>query len=443
LIKNRSQIAAANAKDGADDEEKSMPLVSVVTPTYNRADSLGRAIESVINQTLTDWELIVVDDGSTDSTTELVTQRYARDPRVKLIRQENQGVSGARNTGLHVSAGKYIAFLDSDDEYLPHHLELEAAFLESHPEENFVSAELWEDFGHGAFVKHYQIEIGTWYPEVARLIGSRDLDLPAGETDDYMRVYQTREPIGEWGRKIVERLPYENARLYRGNIYERLRWGYLLCAQPSMITRRALSEVGKFDPRVYAAQDFGFMAEFCRRYTANYLSIPVCIKHELGPGGRALTEGHISTGATADLMSKDLIDYMEKLFYNRRPDDRELSRLLAWRQYQYAHVAISLGRRDEAVRCLEEARRKFPDFWHAALFYYAVKLVPQTGALQKAYQTARVLNALAGRMLHSEMTVGQLARKLARRFNATLLGAIPILLNCADFISYLDSQPFA
>src|SRR5215468_6433390 len=207
-----------------------MPLVSVILPTYNRADTIGRAIDSVVNQTLSDWELIVVDDGSTDNSTELILERYSREPRLKLIRQENQGFPGARNTGLRASAGKYIAFLDSDDEYLPHHLELEAAFLEAHP-------------------------------EVARIVGSRMLDLPPGETDNYLRVYQTREPIGAWGRRIVERLPYEDVYLYRGRIFEQLRWGFLMCVQPSMITRRVLADVGEFDPSYRAAADYGFMAE--------------------------------------------------------------------------------------------------------------------------------------------------------------------------------------
>lgn len=413
-----------------------MPLVSIIMPTYNRADTIERAINSVINQTLLDWELIVVDDGSTDNTAELIRQRYAHEPRVALIRQENQGVSGARNTGLHVSDGKYIAFLDSDDEYLPHHLELESTFLETHPEENFVTAELWEDLGRGAIVKHYQIETGKWYPEVARIIGSRMLDLPPGESDNYLRVYQTRESIGEWGRRIVEKLPYDNVYLYRGKIYSQLRWGYLMCTQPSMVTRRGLEEVGEFDSRYYAAQDFGFMAEFCRRYTANYLSIPVCIKHELTPEGAMMSEGHIATGATFDVMSRDLIDYLEKLFYEERPGDPELARLLAWRQYEYAHVAVSRGQRDVAMQYLKEARRKFPDLWRATMFYYAINLAPQAVLLQKTYNTSYALNYILGQIWRNERTIGDLAHILVRRFGAALRWAVIISAHCSDITPY-------
>src|SRR5262245_50792988 len=180
-----------------------MSMVSVIMPTFNRADTIRRAIRSVQAQTFTDWELIVVDDGSTDNTVALI-EGY--DPRLKLIRQKNQGTAGARNAGLRASASSYIAFLDSDDEWLPHHLELCVSFLEAFPEEQFVTNELWEDFGRGRIVKHYRVEIEEHYPRMAHKVGSRLLDHShgerAGEQDDYLRIYQSRHQIGEWGQAI-------------------------------------------------------------------------------------------------------------------------------------------------------------------------------------------------------------------------------------------------
>ncbi|HEV2664421.1 MAG TPA: glycosyltransferase family A protein, partial [Blastocatellia bacterium] len=160
-------------------------------PTFNRADTIKRAIRSVQAQTFTDWELIVVDDGSTDDTAARIE---GCDPRLKLIRQENQGTAGARNTGLRASAGSYIAFLDSDDEWLPHHLELCVSFLNAFPEEQFVTNELWEDLGRGRIVKHYRMEIEEHFPRLAREAGSRLPDPPPGEQDHYLRVYQSRQP---------------------------------------------------------------------------------------------------------------------------------------------------------------------------------------------------------------------------------------------------------
>ena len=97
-------------------KELPQPKVSVVIPTYDRIETLPRALRSVINQTFPDWELIVVDDGSTDDTDEMILEDY---PDIRLHRQENPGVSSASNVGVALASGEWIAFLDSDDAWLP------------------------------------------------------------------------------------------------------------------------------------------------------------------------------------------------------------------------------------------------------------------------------------------------------------------------------------
>ena len=100
------------------------PKVSVIIPTYNRAILLGRAIESVLNQTFQDFELIIIDDGSTDNTDEVIKEFQKKDNRIVYLKHDkNRGGSAARNTGIKASRGEYIAFLDSDDEWLPEKLE--------------------------------------------------------------------------------------------------------------------------------------------------------------------------------------------------------------------------------------------------------------------------------------------------------------------------------
>jgi|GEM_PF-128041 len=100
-----------------------MALVSVVMPIYNAEKYLSQAIESVLNQTLKDWELILVDDGSTDKSPE-ICERYAEnDSRIRVIHQSNGGISAARNCGLEMVKGEYLAFIDNDDVYLPDLLE--------------------------------------------------------------------------------------------------------------------------------------------------------------------------------------------------------------------------------------------------------------------------------------------------------------------------------
>jgi glycosyltransferase involved in cell wall biosynthesis len=105
------------------------PSVSVVIPTYNRARTIERAIDSVLAQTFQDFEVIVVDDGSQDET-KGVLSRFG--DRIRLIIQENRGVSAARNTGIQAAHGKWIAFLDSDDEWHPAKLEKQMGCLQKH-----------------------------------------------------------------------------------------------------------------------------------------------------------------------------------------------------------------------------------------------------------------------------------------------------------------------
>lgn len=115
------------------------PAVSIILPTYNRARFLPAAFESIRGQTFSDWELIVVDDGSTDETPEILEQlaaiwkQAAPKQHVQRIRQENTGAYGARNTGLDHALGRYVAFFDSDDLWLPHHLANCVEALEANP----------------------------------------------------------------------------------------------------------------------------------------------------------------------------------------------------------------------------------------------------------------------------------------------------------------------
>ncbi len=105
-----------------------MNVFSVVIPLYNKADLIARTVRSVLAQTCQDFEIVIIDDGSTDDYASALST--IQDPRIRIIRQENQGAGAARNRGVDEATGRYIAFLDSDDMFLPHHLETMAGLLE-------------------------------------------------------------------------------------------------------------------------------------------------------------------------------------------------------------------------------------------------------------------------------------------------------------------------
>ena len=115
--------------------ETIMNLVSVVIPTYNRADTVGYAINSALNQTYTDIEILVIDDGSTDQTAQIISQFGSR---IKYFYKDNGGVSSARNLGIRKSTGEMIAFLDSDDEWLPNKIERQLRFMHENPDFGMV-----------------------------------------------------------------------------------------------------------------------------------------------------------------------------------------------------------------------------------------------------------------------------------------------------------------
>ena len=110
-----------------------LPEVSVILATFNRQNLVGRAIQSVLLQDFPGFELIVVDDGSTDQSAEVISALRLKDSRVSYIFQQNQGLASARNTGVAAAKGRYVTFLDSDDEYHGSHLRLRKARLDANP----------------------------------------------------------------------------------------------------------------------------------------------------------------------------------------------------------------------------------------------------------------------------------------------------------------------
>jgi glycosyltransferase involved in cell wall biosynthesis len=159
-----------------------MSKVTVIIPTYNRAYILSQAIESVLAQTMEDFDLIIVDDGSTDGTTEIV--RGFSDSRIRYINQGNAGPGMARNRGVAEATSRYVSFLDSDDLWTPDKLSSCLTFLSDHPEAGGIFHDFeWRrgDEVRSSFVRSHSTEMLAWlagesYPE-GTLIPNRALHL--------------------------------------------------------------------------------------------------------------------------------------------------------------------------------------------------------------------------------------------------------------------------
>src|SRR5579864_1877976 len=117
-----------------------MPRVSVIIPIYNGAATIERALKSVFEQTFSDFEIVVVDDGSTDDTPSVLAKFG---DRIRMILQSNRGFPGARNAGAAASRGDFIALIDHDDQWLPRKLELTVAALDSDPGASLVYSDLF------------------------------------------------------------------------------------------------------------------------------------------------------------------------------------------------------------------------------------------------------------------------------------------------------------
>ena len=187
------------------------PMVSVIIPVFNRPTAVRRAIESVLAQTFGDLELIVVDDGSTDTTPDVVARML--DPRIRLLRTDgNRGASAARNAGINHSTAPYVAFLDSDDEWLPTKLERQLQLFERGSE-----------------------RLGLVYAGTEQILpGGKVRVCVPRRRDDLRRMLLTENVVGETSIGMVRRL--------------------------------ALERIGGFDETLPALQDMDLWLRICEEY---------------------------------------------------------------------------------------------------------------------------------------------------------------------------------
>ncbi len=199
-------------------------LVSIIIPTYNRARILGRAINSVLEQTYANWELIVVDDGSSDFTPQVVES--FRDDRIRYVHQENKGHQSAKNHGMEETRGEWITYIDDDDTFRPDFLKTTLSFIEQNPKT------LW------GFVR------GTRYLELyenGKLVKSID------DSEDFPE-HVTPQDI----------------------VYRKLH----TAMDGAFHARKIIEDGVRFDPKL-KFDDWDFFLTLSERYPENFLYIPI------------------------------------------------------------------------------------------------------------------------------------------------------------------------
>lgn len=176
------------------------PTVTVIITTYNYARFLSKGIESVLAQTLQPDEIIVVDDGSTDNTREIVAEYESRG--VRYMYQENSGISSARNAGIRASKGSLLTFLDSDDRWVPEKLALQAGHMQNHPEVGLVTASEWQVSEHGEdpwLLKRKPVASRVMLDTalVENFIGNASLTMLRREVFDKVGLFDERVGLGQ------------------------------------------------------------------------------------------------------------------------------------------------------------------------------------------------------------------------------------------------------
>jgi len=269
------------------------PLVSVIIPTYNRGWILKEAIDSVLSQDFEDFELIVVDDGSTDNTQDILNG-YARD--IIALRQENHGVSAARNAGIASASGHFIAFLDSDDLWLPGKLARQVDFFKSNPD---------------------------------------------------AMICQTEELWIRNGKRVN---PKNRHKKFSGMIFKHSLPLCIVSPSAVMLKKSLLDKTGVFDESLPACEDYDLWLRISRKFPVFLIDTPLIIKRG----------GHEDQLSKKPKLDKYRIQALEKIIEsNQLSKDQHIDavKMLKGKCEIYAQGCLKRGRNDESKYYFDLAQR--------------------------------------------------------------------------------------
>jgi glycosyltransferase involved in cell wall biosynthesis len=293
----------------------SLPKVSVIIPTHNRAHYICEAIDSALAQTYQNVEIVVVDDGSTDDT-RAVLKDY--EDKIHYYYQENQGVSAALNFGIEMSSGQYLAFLDDDDIWFPKMLEVQVAYLEVHPDVGMVHADM--------------------------------LIMEEGSGDPRPRKRGLSRPIPS------------------GYVFTELIQGNFIMGSTMVVRRSCLDKVGLFDPELRVAEDMDLWLRIAQRFPITYLNRSLGIRRlhgtNISRNPLFMQEWHLRVLKKVLRLNPGVIDEV----------DRDILHFVI--AFKTAYMCFNQGSHKEARRYFAKAFRLRPFHWPSHRYYLACLLPP-------------------------------------------------------------------
>lgn len=244
--------------------------VSVIIPTYNRGPFIVEAVESVLAQTYQNLEVIVVDDGSTDDT---LTRLEPYRSNVIIVKTNHGGAPHARNAGMRVAKGQYVAFLDSDDRYLPHKLALQVQILDRFPDVGLVYSE-FSGFGDGLAEEFH---LKAYHAAAFR------------NNETYDRYFQQSMSLKEAG---IDCPPWSGRKIYLGNIFDQYLSVLFVFVNSLMVRRTVLESAGFHDETLSLFDGYDLVLRVAKYHQIAFVDLPTyALRYH---------DGQISTTKRAD-----------------------------------------------------------------------------------------------------------------------------------------------
>jgi len=319
------------------------PEISVIIPSYNYAHLIRESLDSALAQTFTDTEIIVVDDGSTDQTREVLAPYL---DRITYHFQQNQGLAAARNTGTRLARGKFITYLDADDIWYPDNLRIKHEILTRYPELGGVFSDflIFSSLG----VSH---ERGTkvLYPFFGR----------TGQA--FGDIFQHTSEVRIDGER--------SARVFYGNAFDSLFWGNFILPTTMLVNRSCIQKVGDFRSHMRNQEDYEYWLRFSRHYPLAYVD-EVLARYRRHP--QQLTDhSKIEQMVTMVLEIIDAYEDECRKTGKMRMFNKRKSEILA----TLAKVYVGQGRAAEARRLYRSAIQLDPSY-RGAYVHYLLSWIP-------------------------------------------------------------------